>query len=166
MGTTVLAEEDRPQPIVGAIRWNAFYGQEGAVKEVERSLGAKKFHFRLPFFAKISSDATVTIDGDSQEIMDREIAYAADAGLNYWAFVDYWEEKGLTIALRRYMDAKDKHGLRFCFIEEGGWLIPTLNANGTPNTERLDAIRFLLKKNGRHAQPSAGADTPPRAAQP
>ena len=122
MGTTVLAEQDRPQPIVGAIRWDAFYGQEGAVKEVEHSMGPKKFHFRLPFFAKIRSDAKVTIDGDSQKIMDREIAYAADAGLNYWAFVDYWEDKGLTIALRRYLDATDKRDLRFCFIEEGGRL--------------------------------------------
>ncbi|MEI6210145.1 MAG: glycoside hydrolase family 99-like domain-containing protein [bacterium] len=122
MGTTVLAAQDRPQPMIGAIRWDAFYGQEGAVKEVERSMGPKKFHFRLPFFAKIRSDAKVTIDGDSQITMDREIAYAADAGLNYWAFVDYWEEKGLSIALRRYLDAKDKRGLRFCFIEEGARL--------------------------------------------
>ena len=53
MGTTVLAEQDRSQPIVGAIRWDGFYGQEKTVKEVEQSMGPKKFHFRLPFFAKI-----------------------------------------------------------------------------------------------------------------
>jgi hypothetical protein len=117
-----VPSEKRPPPLVGAVRWDAWYGQEGAVKEVERSMGPKKFHFRLPFFAQIVSDAEVRIDGDSQEIMDREIGYAADAGLNYWAFVDYWEDKGLTIALRRYLDAKDKRGLKFCFIEEGGRL--------------------------------------------
>ncbi len=112
----------RPPPLVGAIRWDAWYGREGAVKEVERSMGPKKFHFRLPFFAKVVSDAEVRIDGDSRETMDREIAYAAEAGLDYWAFVDYWEDKGLTLALRRYLDAPDKRGLRFCFIEEGGRL--------------------------------------------
>ncbi len=89
------------------------------MKEVERSLGPKKFHFRLPFFAEVKSDAEVAIDGDAQATMDREIAYAADAGLDYWAFVDYWEVQGLTIALRRYLGAAERRDLRFCFIEEG-----------------------------------------------
>jgi len=112
----------RPPPLVGAIRWDAWYGKEGPVKEVERSMGPKKFHFRLPFFAQILSDAEVRIDGDTQETMNREIAWAADAGLSYWAFVDYGDDRNLTIALRRFLETKDKRGLRFCFIEEGGRL--------------------------------------------
>jgi hypothetical protein len=116
------ADSDRPPPVVGAIRWDAWYGRNDVVREVERSLGPKKFHFRLPFFAEVASAAEVRIDGDSQETMNREIAYAVEAGLNYWAFVDYWDDPALTIALRRYRDAQDKRGLRFCFIEEGGRL--------------------------------------------
>ena len=116
------ADDTQPAPLAGAIRWDAWYGKEGAVKEVEQSLGPRKYHFRLPFFAKVKSEAEVSIDGDSQETMDREIAYAGDAGLSYWAFVDYWDSKNLTIALRRYLEAKDKRGLRFCFVEEGGRL--------------------------------------------
>ena len=113
---------DRPPPAVGAIRWDAWYGRNDVVKEVERSLGPQKFHFRLPFFAQVVSDAEVRIDGDTQETMNREIAYAVEAGLNYWAFVDYWEDPVLTIALRRYREAADKRGLRYCFVEEGGRL--------------------------------------------
>lgn len=116
------ADAQRPPPVVGTIRWDAWYGRNDIVREVERSLGPKKFHFRLPFFAQVVSAAEVHIDGDSQETMNREIAYAAEAGLDYWAFVDYWDDPALTIALRRYLDAKNKRGLRFCFVEEGGRL--------------------------------------------
>jgi hypothetical protein len=28
--------------------------------------------------------------------------------------------------------------------DEGGWLVPTLNPDGSPNTERLDAVRKVL----------------------
>jgi hypothetical protein len=121
------------RPIVGAIRWDAWYGRGGPVAEVERSLGPKKFHFRLPFFAHVLGDDKVSINGDSQEIIDKEIALAAEAGLNYWAFVDYWDDPLLTIARRRYLAAKDKRGLRFCFIEEGG----RLDSHGPEGWARL-----------------------------
>jgi hypothetical protein len=106
------------RPIVGAIRWDAWYGEGGPVAQVERSLGPRKFHFRLPFFARVLADDKVSIDGNAPGIMEKEIAYAADAGLNYWAFVDYGDKGDLTIARRRYRAARDKRGLRFCLIEE------------------------------------------------
>ncbi len=121
------------RPIVGAIRWDAGYGQGGPVAEVERSLGPRKFHFRLPFFAHVLADDRVHIDGDSQEIINKEVAYAAGAGLNYWAFVDYGDKGDLTIARRRYQKARDKHGLRFCLIEESS----RIDAQGTRAWPRL-----------------------------
>jgi hypothetical protein len=121
------------RPIVGAVRWDAWYGRGGPVAEVERSLGPKKFHFRLPFFAQVLGDDKVSINGNSQETIDKEIALAAGAGLNYWTFVDYWDDPLLTIARRRYQAAKDKRGLRFCFIEEGG----RLDSHGPEGWARL-----------------------------
>ena len=110
-------------PIVGAIRWDAWYGVGGVVKEVAFSLGQPKYHFRLPWFAQVTGDGNVIINGDSQAIMDQEIAYAAQAGLNYWAFVDYLEEApDLSIGLHRYLGARDKKGIRYCLIEEGARL--------------------------------------------
>lgn len=119
--TTAKVGEARAddRSIVGAIRWDAWYGDSGPVTEVERSLGPRKFHFRLPFFARVLADDKVSINGDAPGVMEKEIACAADAGLNYWAFVDYGDTGGLTIARRRYQAARDKHGLRFCLIEEG-----------------------------------------------
>lgn len=76
-------------PIVGAIRWDGWYGDGGVVKAVESSLGQPKYHFRLPWFARVIGEGKVSINGDSQAIMEQEIAYAAQVGLNYWAFLDY-----------------------------------------------------------------------------
>jgi len=110
-------------PIVGAIRWDGWYGEGDVVQAVQSSLGQPKYHFRLPWFARVLSEGKVSINGDSQAIMEQEIAYAAQAGLNYWAFVDYLDEApGLSIALNRYLGAKDKKGIRYCLIEEGARL--------------------------------------------
>ena len=51
-----------------AYRWGNSVGRlvrQGAlVKEVERSLSPRKFHFRLPFFARVLADDKVSIDGN------------------------------------------------------------------------------------------------------
>src|SRR5262245_34949974 len=40
-----------PRPVVGAIRWDAWYGGKDAVGlAVEKSLSPKRWHYRLPFF--------------------------------------------------------------------------------------------------------------------
>ena len=129
----VLHAAPDARPIVGAIRWDAWYG--GSVcKEVELSLGQPKYHFRLPWFARVSGNGAVNINGDSQATMEQEISYAAQAGLNYWAIVDYWNEApAMHIALNRYLAAKDKKGLRYCFVEEGG----RLDKVGTHGWRRL-----------------------------
>jgi hypothetical protein len=107
-------------PIVGAIRWDGWYGDPTVTAAVEASLGQRKYHFRLPWFADVMGDDAVRINGDSQTIMDQEIAYAAQARLNYWAFLDYLDEApGMSIALNRYLATKDKKGIRYCLIEEG-----------------------------------------------
>ncbi len=120
-----FAIEPQP-PIVGAIRWDAWYGDKSMTPAVETSLGQPKYHFRLPWFAHIEAGDKVTINGDSAAIMEQEIAYAAQAGLNYWAFLDYLDEApGMSIGLKRYLAAKDKKGVRYCLVEEGDRLDKT-----------------------------------------
>lgn len=122
------------RPTVGAIRWDAWYGDGSVVKAVESSLGQRKYHFRLPWFARVIGADMVSINGDSQTIVEQEIAYAAKAGLNYWAFVHYWDEApGMSIGLNRYRAAKDKQGIRYCLVEEGA----RLDKVGTPGWSRL-----------------------------
>ena len=134
--TYVSQEPASPdRPIVGAIRWDAWYGQGTPVSEVEKTLGPRKYHFRLPFFAQVISPGEVSINGDQLAVMESEISYAADAGLDYWAFVDYWDQGNLGIALRRYREAHNKRGIHYCLIEEGG----RLDQYGTKGWPRLVA---------------------------
>ena len=76
-------------PIVGAIYWDGWCGEGTVTKAVEASIGQPKYHFRLPWFEQLQSVGSVRINGDSQAIMEQEIAYAAAARLNYCAIVDY-----------------------------------------------------------------------------
>jgi hypothetical protein len=80
-------------PTVGVIRWDAWNlinGQYDAISYYShRAMSPEHFHYRLPFFAKVHSDTNVSINGDTQEIMDQEIIYANYAGIDYWAFDTY-----------------------------------------------------------------------------
>lgn len=49
-----FATEPQP-PIVGAIRWDAWYGDKSMTPAVEASLGQPKYHYRLPWFARIEA---------------------------------------------------------------------------------------------------------------
>src|SRR5690242_14221248 len=79
--TETLSSVPSMPPIVGAIRWDGWYGEGEVVKQTQIALGQPKYHFRLPWFARVTGPAEVRINGDSQEIMDKEIACAAEAGL-------------------------------------------------------------------------------------
>jgi hypothetical protein len=104
------------RPIVGAIRWDAWNGQKGvAGVAVERSLGPAKWHYRLPFCAEALSTTQVSVDGASQEVMDQEIQFAADAGLDYWAFVSYAPADPSSRALH---SSKRRDSIHFALIFE------------------------------------------------
>ncbi len=125
------------RPLVGAIRWDAWHGGQGVPGQaVERALGPKRWHARIPFFGKAVSDTQVEIRGYSQEIVDQEIAYARQAGLDYWAFVTYEPDTSMSLALKAYLASARKGGIRFCLLTEcGRW--------GTPDTHRPKVERFL-----------------------
>jgi hypothetical protein len=115
----LAAETSTLRPTMGAIRWDAWHGQRGGPgRAVERSLGPSQWHYRLPFFAKVLSPSAVSIDGSSPEVMDREIAYAAKAGIDYWAFVTYDAKDPMSLGLANYLKSRRKRGLRFCLISE------------------------------------------------
>jgi len=108
-----------PKPLAGAIRWDAWHGQRGIPgRAVEASLSPAKWRYRLPFFARVVSDSQVSIDGASQQVMDREIAYASHAGLDYWAFVTYDESDPMSLGLQHYLSSSHRGDINFCLIVE------------------------------------------------
>lgn len=102
---------------VGAIRWDAWHGDASEIgRAVQKSLSPKQWQWRLPFFAEFSPDGLVTIAGDSEAVMTREIAYAEAAGLDYWAFCAYGAESPMSRALKRYLTGPARDKVRFCMI--------------------------------------------------
>jgi hypothetical protein len=110
---------------VGAIRWDAWVGHLPTHNErgptavglqVERVLGPAHWHDRLPFYARELSVHSVEVRATSQDVMDREIAYACAAGLDYWAFVYYAPGSGLDTARRLYLASAQRSKIAFCLI--------------------------------------------------
>jgi hypothetical protein len=112
-----------PSPLVGAIRWDAWTGGD-VTRQVERTLGPEKYHARLPWFAEVTGRDSVRIRGGSQAILDREIDFAAGAGLDYWAFLLYPASDAMSRPLDLYRKSARRPRLRFCVILHNNLGVP------------------------------------------
>jgi len=116
--------ERRDRPTVGTIRWDAWF----AGNDYERYLGPKQWHYRAPFFAKFANDTSVTLVEDSQAVIDKEIGYAEDAGIDYWAFCYYHPTSPAgdryNYGWKLFLSSKRTHKLRFCFLLPPGRFAP------------------------------------------
>lgn len=117
----VTTPDPTSRPTVGAIRWDGWF----ADNPWQKNLDDAQWRYRLPFFAEVSKDGRVVVCEDSQEVMDREIGYAADAGLDYWAFCYYhpksWNQSdAYNYGWRRYLASSQKSRLNFCLLLQGG----------------------------------------------
>ncbi len=115
---TGFADESRP--IIGAIRWDAWQEGGGIQAAVEKTLGPNHWHYRLPFFTKIIGPDAVAFDGNSQAVMDQEINYAADAGINFWSFCIYDDTTGMSNGLHLYLNSPVKNRINFALNLQGG----------------------------------------------
>lgn len=111
--SVVLAAAERPT--VGAIRWDAWSGG-GVTEQVERTLAPEKHRFRLPWFAQVDAAGRARIDASAPGVMEQEIAYAKQAGLDYWAFLTYPEGDAMSSALARYLASPKRADIGFCLI--------------------------------------------------
>ena len=112
--------------LVGAIRWDAWVGDMATFGDassenrvglvVERTLGPKKWHYRLPFYALELGENQVQVRGATQEIMDQEITFAANAGLDYWAFVYYPPGSGLDEGRNLYLSSQHCNDINFSLV--------------------------------------------------
>jgi hypothetical protein len=117
-----------PRPLLGVIRWDMYTGHPLTTQKQEFGfLKPEKYHWRAPFFVRRTGnpDAPLTFNPEYrpevyQEAMEQEIAFAAGAGLDYWAF-GYSERSapvrhGLQDALEAYLASPRKAQIRFCLI--------------------------------------------------
>ncbi|MEY5009675.1 MAG: hypothetical protein RLZZ253_814 [Verrucomicrobiota bacterium] len=136
---SLLAAE---RPSVGAIRWDAWSGGR-LTSEVEQTLSPEKYRFRLPWFATIDNAGSAHIDGSAPGVMEQEIAYAHEAGLNYWAFLAYPQSDTMSTALDRYLRSSKRADIGFCLI-----LHQTLSVPAAQWPAERDRMLRLLQEPG------------------
>ena len=115
---------------IGAIRWDAWYGEPTSADpgnpdpctQVERTLSPAKYHWRVPFFGDIGGDGRVSFPEYTQEIFDREMEYAIEAGLDYFAYVWYLNIPGMERAHQYHAASKYSAQVKLCSIFDGNAL--------------------------------------------
>lgn len=87
-------------PIVGAIRWDAYFEAPGMPKFEDPNYGIvarattydlspQKWHYRVPFYGQELNDTAITANGDTQAAMGAELDYAQKHGIQFWSFCNY-----------------------------------------------------------------------------
>lgn len=105
--------------LIGAIRWDAWQAPGSpTTRAVERSLSPREYRHRLPFFARTAPDGSIGIDGSAQQVMDREIALARSAHLDFFAFVAYPRGSDMSRGLDLFLASQARRDMRFCLICE------------------------------------------------
>jgi len=115
MARSDAKQDDPGRPRVGVTRWDGCWDGSPYV----RCLDPAEWHYRLPFYGKVVATDKVEVRGDTQEVMDQEIAYAHDAGIDFWAFAYYHPDSGAdqyNYGRKLYLSSMRKHDLSFCLI--------------------------------------------------
>jgi len=111
----------QPAPVaIGAIRWDAWYAP-GSVPTmaVERALTPAPWRHRAPFFADVPADGgPIRMPPPDQAVMDRQIALAATAGIDFWAFVSYPAASSMSEGFRLYRASAVRHRVKFALVCE------------------------------------------------
>ncbi len=118
---SVANVEREEKTTFGAIRWDAWYthdGKDGSViSQVERSLSKKEFHWRAPFYAEVTDEGNIIIPSYTQEVFDKEMEYAIEAGIDYFAYV--WYSSDMKAARLFHTQSKYKNDVKMCACFDG-----------------------------------------------
>lgn len=117
------------KPLIGAIRWDAWFPgntpsqpeeKPNVGRQVAETLSQPQYYFRLPYFARLSQDGTASYPPPTQALFDAEMAYAADAGIDYFAYCMY--EDNSEMAYARHFHEKSALGeqVKMCAILTAG----------------------------------------------
>ncbi len=80
-----LTGHGNARPRVGAIRWDGYFRGSSYNQCFEPA----SWHYRIPFYGPISPFDPEEMGSDSQEIIDKEIIFAYNAGIDYFMFNAY-----------------------------------------------------------------------------
>ncbi len=135
-----FTSEREEKTTIGAIRWDAWYSHDGRaesiVSQVEKTLSPAEYHFRAPFFAKITDEGNIEMPEYTQEIFDKEMEYAKNAGIGYFAYLYYTGSMGAARKLHSTSKYKNDVKIAMC-----------LDGNGIGKYEAREEIKELLKQD-------------------
>jgi hypothetical protein len=105
-----------------AIRWDAVDTELGSQinQDITRTLSPARYWSRAPWYAKPAGPDQLVIDGDSQTIMDQEIAYAHQAGLTCWAYLWFGASYAMQNAWNLQQSSSLKNEVNWAQIEQFG----------------------------------------------
>ena len=84
------------KPVIGVINWDASLPSETFFGfHVTKSLSPNRFRNATPYYADIIGDERIDYHYRTQEEDDRELQYAIDAGIDYFAYCWYGSDKSL-----------------------------------------------------------------------
>jgi len=139
---------EKEKPLIGAVRWDAWFpgnnstrngGPRNVGQQVSDTLSQVKFHFRVPYFAKLEDDdITVTYPMPTQELFDEEMQYAAEAGIDYFAYCMYKDGNEMAYARKFHMQSPLRNTVKYCAILASG------DYNILSN---LDELTYLFKQD-------------------
>lgn len=120
---------DAPAVAVGAIRYDAWDAPASALTIAEAAaLSQAAYTARAPFWASVAG-STVTLPAATAARMTTEIQLAANAGLDFWAFLGWAPGDPANAALDLYRASAGRALIGFCMIENmqglyylGTWL--------------------------------------------
>lgn len=134
------AQNAGSRPLIGAIRWDAWYAPgSGPTEAVRRSLSPEQYHWRAPFFASQCRESEICLPPGNQALLDLEIEQAAAAGLDYWAFVAYGAASDLTRALDLYLRSGKRQLIRFAMFSE----LSKLGTSTAPSSMLAEHIALM-----------------------
>jgi hypothetical protein len=149
-----LLSEAAPDPVIGAIRYDAWDVPSSGLTQAEQAaLSQTGFTHRAPFWAAVAG-SSVTLPAATQARMDAEIAHAAAAGLAFWAFLGWDPSTPEITALNLYRSSSRRGDIGFCMIENmqglyylGTWLpnvARTIALMAEPGYRKVFGTRPLL----------------------
>ena len=128
------------KPLLGAIRWDAWYGHNAndtnILLQVEKSLSPKEYHFRAPFFSTVTEDGKIYIPQYTFDTFEKEMEYAVKAQIDYFAYV--WYDGAMGICRRMHGQSKYRNQVKLC---------PCLDGNAINKEYARNEISELLEKD-------------------
>lgn len=109
-------------PLVGAIRWDAWFSGNTSPGFVDASLYTD-YSYREPIYGWYDVDIP-----NHEDIIDQQIQHAADGMLDFWAFVWYPDNSPsesiarMNNPLKDYMRSTKHNLLQFSLILQTGWV--------------------------------------------